>query len=98
MREEHCPHCDMSFGTDDGSYLTPGRVECPACGADFDAKHDTELETQNESADFDKFMGRILQEEGGVKRIPVFPDSPQRLRITRHQERPLGRTRMRFSQ
>lgn len=44
--------------------------------------------------DFDKFMGRILQEEKRNGPAAIVTDSPQRLRAARHQERPMGRTRI----
>lgn len=97
---ETCPACQTEFPWEEGYQGTPGRVECPECHHDFDAEHDEEYnaalrsEAKSVSDDFDKFMGRILSEE---RRPDVPADSLQRLRASRHQERPLGRTRIGFA-
>lgn len=48
-----------------------------------------------EAADFDKFMGRLISEQRTAR--VSLSDSPQRARAARHQERPLGRIRMRVA-
>jgi hypothetical protein len=41
---------------------------------------------------FDKFMDRIVIAEGHGRVIKKQPDSPQRIRAARHQDRPMNRT------
>ena len=50
-----------------------------------------------ESFGFDKFMDQIILKEGSVfkKAVLSTPDSPQRERARRHQEKPINRIRYR---
>lgn len=82
--------------------------ECPECGDDVDDDgicHNCErqeyerdkaaedrMDSNRLGEGFDKFMDRILIQEGAGRRPPALADSPQRLRQQRRQERPLGRT------
>lgn len=85
-------------------------VLCPACAeeaelqamederdarADYAADMKMDARRMGESVnDFDKFMDKILIEEGHNRVKPtVVEDSPMRKRAARHQERPLGRIR-----
>lgn len=107
--EEMCPYCDLEF-VPDAAAPEGGQIACPDCGGLFDSMYDNSardsfmkrtmpeaVEFERAPAAFDKFMGRILQEEKRSGPAVVMTDSPQRLRAARHQERPLGRTRIGFA-
>lgn len=107
--EEMCPYCDLEF-VPDAAASEGEQIACPDCGGLFDSMYDKSArdsfmkrtmpevaEFRRTPAAFDKFMGRILQEEQRPERSIVLSDSPQRLRAARHQERPLGRIKMRAS-
>ncbi len=82
---ELCPEC-QGVGSIEGEF-------CEMCdGLGF-----VDVDIEQVSEDFDKFMGRILQEEKRGEPAAIVTDSPQRLRAARHQERPLGRTRIGFA-
>lgn len=58
----------------------PEDCECKSC------------KLKKESFGFDKFMDRIVLNET-KRNIPILVDSPQRIRASKVQERPLGRIR-----
>ena len=74
---------------------------CGDCGFDHDYEYEeaAKWHTENpvsydelqETFSFDRFMDNILLTE--TRTIQCQPDSPQRIRQARRQERPLGRTR-----
>jgi DNA-directed RNA polymerase subunit M/transcription elongation factor TFIIS len=49
--EETCPNCDEKFAADAGDYGPPGRIECPSCGADFDAEYDDDYNREMDKQD-----------------------------------------------
>lgn len=73
----------------EGEQCVPG---CPFESPEIDRNAPPERPV--EAACFDKFMDRILNE--GARRNALLPqrDNPLRERAARHQERPLGRTRI----
>lgn len=85
LLEKNGEDCSCGCGT---------KEEC-TCGPDCDCgcKQHESVGANNESFTFDKFMDSILISEN--KRVPLRcePDSPQRIRAKRNQERPLGRIR-----
>jgi ribosome-binding protein aMBF1 (putative translation factor) len=61
---------------------------------DFYADMAMDRRRLGEAAGFNKFMDRILVEEGHNRVAPKHEeDSPQRLRAARHQDRPLNKIR-----
>jgi hypothetical protein len=57
------------------------------------AKAETPGTPKVENVGFDRFMDRILIQESVSVQRPPSPDSRQRIRAAKHQERPLGRIR-----
>lgn len=84
-----CPDCGGSgsvySGHMDANMSSASESECPVCNGTG------EKSCTNESNNFDKFMDSILIKETRIP--PVGPESPNRERARRHQERPLGRIR-----
>jgi len=74
-------------GNMDAGMSDAGDSECALCNGSGE-KPKTR---QTEATGFDRFMDSILISEGAGRRPEKAYDSPQRLRASRHQERPLGR-------
>lgn len=89
---DHCPDCGAPAGADhkigcnnDDDKSAEPDVEEPV-NVDSLTKH-------NESINFDKYMDKILVQEGRVRTPVKQIDSPQRVRAAKHQDRPLNKTR-----
>lgn len=85
-----CPDCggsgELHRGNMDAGLSMGSTEECDLCGG-------TGEKPTTEGYNFDKFMDAIQIHESSRRTIPTTSDSPQRLRASRHQERPLSRIR-----
>jgi hypothetical protein len=79
LLEKKSEDCSCGCGT---------KEEC-TCAPDCDCG----CKKKEEGVNFDKFMDSILISENRRSPIKCEPDSPQRIRAKRNQERPLGRIR-----
>lgn len=81
-----------------------GDDSCPECGAPAGMPCDPRCpnaeqagpdpDRYREGVGFDKFMDKILIQEGHNRKVTKQDDSPQRRRQAARQERPLGRIRI----
>lgn len=89
----HCNDCDESFSADplDGGYHVPKRVnEAPKRrNSKLGSGKNAGMTRPEASTSFDKFMNRIVLQEAAPKSVP---DSLQRVRAARNQDRPMNRT------
>jgi hypothetical protein len=89
-----CPMCGEKVGKEnlvEPPAPTEGEKVCRKCASELEdeQKHGTHQECYT----FDKFMDRILVQEGSLGVQLLQEDSPMRVRQSRIQERPLNRTR-----
>jgi len=102
------PAPEDEFSTQDGAPAEDDS-SCLECGAPLGAKHDPGcpmdddspdpdryregVEPVQENAGFDKFMDRIVMQEGRARTVSGKENNPARLIAGKYQERPLGRIR-----
>ncbi len=77
--KEKCPYCAHEFSPDPGDRVVPGRVECPACGGDFDASctgHDDEAcdANQMDVCEECQGVGYILDDMGKISGVCEYCD------------------------
>lgn len=70
-----------------------GRAEKELAQRDYVADMAMDARRMGEGVGFDKFMDRILVNEGHLRAPTREEDSPQRRRAARHQDRPLNKIR-----
>ena len=85
-----CPECGGSYDNHEPGCSLDVNAEGPDAN---DARHDMRKENPREGVGFDKYMDKILVQEGHNRKVTKQEDSPQRRRQAVRQERPMGRVR-----
>jgi hypothetical protein len=91
---DECPECGAPPGQPHDP-LCPIGIEEEGDPRDPDRAYDSRVDREPyaESTEFDKFMDRVILDEGRKRLIDRPEVNPQRQRAARYQDRPMNKTR-----